>query len=253
MHILLSICRDSVWIFARFHRSFSVDSPAPREPLFKFCMANWNTATDDGATRSPSWLWKAPSRSRRHYKTVFTDSAARDRTLRMCLLTLRLLSIWSPYTSVRKSEEQKYHFIFSWTDFTASSDSDEVLSAGDMEYNLFVLNTTVYEDLSNKSAQSTHPRHFPPFFSSLVIFLVSGNSGSVTHVKQSRERGCIATRWHSISFDFPLLCLKHRCEDNARVLLRTFYFWCSSHDVHSLVSRDNLLLCTQTFTQISGN
>lgn len=48
-------------------------------------------------------------------------------------------------------------------DFTSSCDSDPVVSAGDMGYNLFMLNTTISEDLSSNSAKSTHPRHFPFF------------------------------------------------------------------------------------------
>lgn len=104
--------------------------------------------------------------------------------------------------SVRTPEEQKYQFIFSCADFTASFDSDKVLSAGDIACNRFMLNTTISEDLSTKSAKSTQPRHF---FSLWWLFSVSGNSGSgsVTHFKQPKEAGCTATRWQSVLFAFP--------------------------------------------------
>lgn len=113
----------------------------------------------------------------------------------------------SGYMSVRTAEEQKYLFLFSCSDFTASFDSDEVLSAGDLEFNLFMLNTTISEDLSNKSAKSTHPRHFPLFFSLFGDYFqrVETRAQEVLHISNSPERlGCTATRWQSI-FAFPRL------------------------------------------------
>lgn len=163
----------------------------------------------------------------------------------------------SEYMSVRTPEEQKYQFIFSCTDFTASSDSDKVLSAGDIGYNLFMLNTTISEDLSNKSAKSTHPRHFPffPLLLSLVIIFSEWKLGlRKCYAFQTVQRGWLhgyPLAVHLICF--PLLCLKSRCEDNIRGLLRTL-FWYYSLDGPPFVSRDNFLSCAQqNFTKISGN
>lgn len=68
----------------------------------------------------------------------------------------------SGYKSVRTSREQKCLFIFSCADFTASFDSDKVLSAGDMGCNLFMFNAPIFEGLSNKSAKSTHTPDIHP-------------------------------------------------------------------------------------------
>lgn len=162
------------------------------------------------------------------------------------------------YVSVRTPEEQKYQFIFSCANFTASFDSDKVLSAGDIACDLVMLNTTISEDLSTKSAKSTHPRHSPPpplFFFSLVIIFSEGKLGlRKCYAFQTAQRGWLhgyPLAVHLICF--PLLCLKPRCEDNLRGLLRTL-FWYYSRDGPLFVSRDNFLSCAQqNVTQISGN
>lgn len=67
-----------------------------------------------------------------------------------------------------RTKYKKYRFIF----FTASFDSDKVLSAGDTGYNLFMFNTSISEDLSNKSAKSTQSRRAPFFFLSLSLVII---------------------------------------------------------------------------------
>lgn len=100
-------------------------------------------------------------------------------------------------------------FYFPRTDFTASFDSDKVLSAGDIGYDLLTLNTTISEDLSNKSAKSTHSRHFLPHFFFLSLFgdyfqWVETQAQEVLRISNSREKlGCVASRWQSILFAFP--------------------------------------------------
>lgn len=102
--------------------------------------------------------------------------------------------------------------------------SDAVLSA-DMGFNLFMSNTAVSKNLSNKSAKSTHSRH-PP--SSVIIF----NEGKLRLRKcyaflTVLRAGCVVTRQRY--FLFACACLvSSPCEDNKRSLLGTL-FWCCSH------------------------
>lgn len=120
---------------------------------------------------------------------------------------------------MRTSREQKCLFIFSCADFTASFDSDKVLSAGDMGCNLFMFNGTISEDLSNKSAKSTHTPdiHPPPC---LAIIFCEGNLRlRKFYVFQAAHRGWL--HGYSLAIHiicFVLLCLKPPCDDNMTAL-----------------------------------
>lgn len=118
-----------------------------------------------------------------------------------------------------KTRRAKIPLVF-FSDSTASSDSDEVLSAGDMGYNLFLSNTAVSEDLSNKSAKSTHHSHSPPppfFFFCDYFHWIQSWTKEVVHISKSAES--LAT-WPSTGRSSYLLFFG-QCIDEKSGLLKT--------------------------------
>lgn len=113
----------------------------------------------------------------------------------------------------------------------------------DKGFNLFTLYTTISEDLSNKSAKSTHPRHFPFLspLSSVIIF--SEWKLRKCYAFLTVQRGWLhghPLAVHLICFRLP--CLKPPCEENKRGPLRILFWYCS-----------HFLPCAQQkCTQISG-
>lgn len=111
--------------------------------------------------------------------------------------------------------------------------------------------------LSNKSAKSTQPRHFPFPPCSLSfwwLFSVSGNpgSGSVMHFKQSREADCTATRWQPALFAFPRFIWSL----NTRIIRMScpgLYFCTTAMMVPCLLPKTCFFSFTQqNFTKIEG-
>lgn len=128
-------------------------------------------------------------------------------------------------------------FIFSWTDITASCDSDKVLSAGD---NLSMLNTLPFLRNSATNLLNQHTLDIFPSFSFLVIIFSEWKPRlrkccAFQTVQRGRLNGYPLAAW---LICFPLLCLKPPCEYNMR-RLPGLYFGAAAMMAPLLVSRDN--------------
>lgn len=152
--------------------------------------------------------------------SVFDETTVKVNPQGLWLLNVCLLTFTEVQIQAWEHNRSK-HITFSCPDFTASSDSDKVLSAGDRGYNL--LNTTVSEDLSNKSTKSTQPRRFT-FFLSPSLFLVIIFSEWDPTLRKCYAFQTVCRGWlhgyplASRLIYFPSLCLKPPCEGKGGTL-----------------------------------